>query len=848
MDRRAMARVRAEGHVSTSCTSARSRPPGPGAAAATSSALADLGITVDRDDADRRFSRQVRLGLRRRQPLRPHAFYGTPDDLRAFVDRAHALGLGVILDVVYNHVGPDGNYLADFSRGLLHRPLQERLGQALNFEGPAPARASSSSTTRRTGSRNSTSTAFASTRRRTSTTLARARARDHRPARAEAAPGGRASTSSPRTSRRTRGSFAAVRRRLRLDALWNDDYHHARVVALTGRARGLLPGLPRVAAGVRVSAAKYGYLYQGQWYDWQKQRRGTPALDLPPAAFVDYLENHDQVANSAFGRRLHQLDIAGAVARDDGSCCSVRRRRCCSRGRSFAASAPFLYFADHKAELREPILRWAAEFLSQFPSLSDPAAALRPPPPTTSDVRTVQARSSSERATRTAMVHAASRPSRCAATIRSSARRSAPPSTARSSVRTRSCCAIRAARRRSPADRQPRVRSRRSAVAEPLLAPPTGAAGTVQWSSEVAGLRRQRHAADPPAFRLHVPGECCRAPLRSGRTTTDDEEADGSHHDRHRPLPSPRTGRRRRSAAAPRVAGHERSRRLRVGHGRGRRDAPLSRPARRRAAGAAGPTRDAEPPARARPPAGSPACSGSATRTRWPARIAAIAPSTSSSSASSWVCPSGATMPGAVIEKAPADAVRAEHRPRHLPLLEGRTGASVAAPFVQFRGYEAAVDRIARPVVHADVATAVTKSRRRGDLPPLRLRCTRSRGADARRKGRRPRCLPMESSRGYEASGSLWSPGYFRADLSPDSRHAGAPRPSPGSDSGAVARRTPPRPRGIAAAADDDRRVRRCGSARRGAGARADDQFIITPGRTRRGSARARAAGDECGR
>ena len=121
-----------------------------------------------------------------------------------------------------------------------------------------------------------------------------------------------------------------------------------------------------------MSCARYGYLYQGQWYRWQKKRRGTPALDLPPRAFVSYLENHDQVANTPFGRRLHQL-------------CSPSRLRALTaltllgpatpmlfQGQEFASSSPFLYFADHKAELRGPVSEGRREFLSQFPSVNDP--------------------------------------------------------------------------------------------------------------------------------------------------------------------------------------------------------------------------------------------------------------------------------------------------------------------------------------------------------------------------------------------------------------------------------------------------------------------------------------------
>ena len=83
-----------------------------------------------------------------------------------------------------------------------------------------------------------------------------------------------------------------------MDALWNDDFHHSAMVVAHRPQRGVLhrlPGRPQEF----VSAAKYGYLFQGQRYSWQKQRRGTPAFDLPPTAFVNFIQNHDQVANLA---------------------------------------------------------------------------------------------------------------------------------------------------------------------------------------------------------------------------------------------------------------------------------------------------------------------------------------------------------------------------------------------------------------------------------------------------------------------------------------------------------------------------------------------------------------------
>ncbi len=90
-----------------------------------------------------------------------------------------------------------------------------------------------------------------------------------------------------------------------LDALWNDDFHHSATVATTGKSDAYYTDY-KGSAQEFVSALKYGYLYQGQWYRWQKQRRGTPMWGLPRASMVTFTQNHDQIANSGRGRRAHQ--------------------------------------------------------------------------------------------------------------------------------------------------------------------------------------------------------------------------------------------------------------------------------------------------------------------------------------------------------------------------------------------------------------------------------------------------------------------------------------------------------------------------------------------------------------
>jgi maltooligosyltrehalose trehalohydrolase len=156
-----------------------------------------------------------------------------------------------------------------------------------------------------------------------------------------------------------------------LDALWNDDFHHSVVVALTGRNEAYYSdylGEPQEF----ISAVKWGYLYQGQRYKWQKQRRGTPALDLPPARFVTFIANHDQIANSGRGLRCAARTSPGRLRAMTALLLLGPGTPMLFQGQEFAASQPFFYFADHKPELARLVCKGRAKFLAQFPSLAQP--------------------------------------------------------------------------------------------------------------------------------------------------------------------------------------------------------------------------------------------------------------------------------------------------------------------------------------------------------------------------------------------------------------------------------------------------------------------------------------------
>lgn len=346
--------------------------------------LARIGITVIEMMPIAEFPGDFGWGYDGVNLYAPSHLYGTPDDLRAFVDAAHASGLGVILDVVYNHLGPDGNYLTEFSPEYFTDKYTNDWGRAINFEGPAEARAHFVQNASYwieefhfDGLRLDATQDIkdASPTHVMAEMIAAARAA------AGTVPILVVAENEPQDTvivrPPDRGGYGG-------DALWNDDAHHTAVAALTGRREAYYRDYQGTAQEL-LSCARFGYLYQGQWYSWQKQRRGTPALDLPAHAFVTYLENHDQVANSAFGRRLHQVSSPGAHRALTAWMLLGPATPMLFQGQEYSSSRPFLYFADHQADLASAVTRGRVEFLAQFPSLTDDRVVRMLPPPAERD-------------------------------------------------------------------------------------------------------------------------------------------------------------------------------------------------------------------------------------------------------------------------------------------------------------------------------------------------------------------------------------------------------------------------------------------------------------------------------
>jgi maltooligosyltrehalose trehalohydrolase len=352
------------------------------AAARELPALARLGITIVEMMPVAEFAGRFGWGYDGVSLFAPTRLYGGPDDLRHFVDRAHAVGIGVILDVVYNHLGPDGNYLAAFAPEYFTDRYANEWGQAVNFDGPdaEPVREFFTANAaywidefHMDGLRlDATQQMFDASPRHVLVDIAQ---------QARAAAAGRSillvAENEPQDARLAR---AAADGGYGLDALWNDDFHHTARVALTGRAEAYYTdygGRPQEL----VSAVKHGFLYQGQHYTWQRKRRGTLARDLPHSTFVVYLENHDQVANSARGERLHAITSPGRWRAMTALLLLGPATPMLFQGQEFSATAPFTYFADQRPDLAELVRKGRAEFLAQFPSIAAPEISACVPDP-----------------------------------------------------------------------------------------------------------------------------------------------------------------------------------------------------------------------------------------------------------------------------------------------------------------------------------------------------------------------------------------------------------------------------------------------------------------------------------
>jgi maltooligosyltrehalose trehalohydrolase len=345
--------------------------------------LARIGITVIEMMPVADFPGKFGWGYDGVDLFAPSHLYGTPDDLRNFIDRAHSLSLGVILDVVYNHFGPDGNYLGIFSDDYLVRENENEWGDAVNFDGPnsEPVRELFITNGRYwieefhfDGFRFD---ALHAIRDRSREYIIGAVGRAAREAAGE--------RSIILIAENDRQEARMVRPREQggddLDGMWNDDFHHSAMVALTGRKEAYY-GDYRGAPQEFISAAKHGFLYQGQALSWRKALRGSLSIGLASEVFVCFIENHDQIANTGLGQRVRFQAPPARYRAMTALLLLGPWTPLLFQGEEFGASSPFMYFADiGDAPVRDAIRKGRAEWLAPFLSLAKEEALTTLPAP-----------------------------------------------------------------------------------------------------------------------------------------------------------------------------------------------------------------------------------------------------------------------------------------------------------------------------------------------------------------------------------------------------------------------------------------------------------------------------------
>lgn len=344
--------------------------------------LAELGITIIELMPVAEFPGRFNWGYDGVALFAPTHNYGVPDDMRAFVDRAHARGIAVILDVVYNHLGPDGNYLGLLAPQYFSSRYTTDWGDALNFDDAGSEHVREFFLANAEywirdfhldGLRfDATQNIYDAGPQHILTDI------DERIR--VAATARRLWTVAENEPQNIRMVMPTGAGGHGMDAMWNDDFHHTARVALTGVSEAYYSdygGTPQEL----ISCARHGFLYQGQHYAWQKQRRGTSTALIEGAPFVNFLQNHDQIANSDSGRRIHELTAPALLRAMTAFMLLIPGHVMLFQGQEFASTSRFLFFADHAPELAERVRRGRREFLAQFRSTALPRVQQRIPDP-----------------------------------------------------------------------------------------------------------------------------------------------------------------------------------------------------------------------------------------------------------------------------------------------------------------------------------------------------------------------------------------------------------------------------------------------------------------------------------
>lgn len=322
--------------------------------------LADLGVTAIELMPLASFPGARNWGYDGVLPYAPASPYGRPDDLKRLIDSAHARNLMVLLDVVFNHFGPEGNYLWAYAPQFFSNRHPTPWGQAINFDGP------DGEPVRQYFIQNALywleEYHFDGLRLDAVHAIVDDSTPDFLTELAETV---RARWGNERHVHLVLENEHNAAHYLRpdvsgkvrwYDAQWNDDIHHAMHVLLTGETDGFYADYSRNPAWHLGRCLAEGFSYQGDPSIFrQGQLRGEPSKNLPPTSFVSFMQNHDQVGNRAFGERIDRLAGPAALKAAMTVLLLAPSPPLIFMGEEFATPTPFLFFCDFGADLAKQV-------------------------------------------------------------------------------------------------------------------------------------------------------------------------------------------------------------------------------------------------------------------------------------------------------------------------------------------------------------------------------------------------------------------------------------------------------------------------------------------------------------
>lgn len=335
--------------------------------------LADLGITAIELMPLSDFSGQRNWGYDGVLPFAPDRSYGSTDDLKALVDAAHALDLMIFLDVVYNHFGPEGNYIARYAPTTFRDDVKTPWGPSIDFRRPE---------VRRFFTENALywllEYRFDGLRLDAVHAITEADWLDEMSAEVHAR------VDPNRQVHLVLEHEGNVASHLRdgFDAQWNDDLHNALHVLLTGETDGYYCDYAEAPASKLAKGLAEGFIYQGEPSRHRDgAKRGTPSADLAPTSFVFFLQNHDQIGNRALGERLTALCPKDTLEAAIALQILAPQIPLIFMGEEDASPTPFFFFSDYTGDLADAVRKGRRQEFARFAAFSDPGLREQIPDP-----------------------------------------------------------------------------------------------------------------------------------------------------------------------------------------------------------------------------------------------------------------------------------------------------------------------------------------------------------------------------------------------------------------------------------------------------------------------------------